>query len=269
MEIQRLAGTVASPPDVGDDEAGSYILIVTVDEDEIGSNSDAGFLQSVQSLTEQHPQEIVLDLSKVNSIDSGGLKTLSACARLCSAAGTRLLMDKASKCVMRVVELSGLGQLFGLAEAQSAQVVRKRYIAPHNPAWKISERIAFTSAAVVSELRNRIMDAAEEAGATGEKLCDIKIAVGEALANAYRHGSPMGESNNILVKCLACSQAFVVEIEDEGNAFDPDATPEPNPNDLRDHGMGIYLMRQAMDIVEYSFHHPGNRVRMVKWLQDV
>jgi hypothetical protein len=35
---------------------------------------------------------------------------------------------------------------------------------------------------------------------------------------------------------------------------------------MRDHGMGIYLMRHAMDVVEFACNCPGNRVSMLKWL---
>lgn len=98
-------------------------------------------------------------------------------------------------------------------------------------------------------------------------MCDIKIAVGEALTNAYRHGSPKKGVSRIEVRCMTCSAAFVVEIQDEGPSFNPDDTPDPDPRKLKDHGMGIYLMREAMDVVEFSSTGSGNVVRMVKWLE--
>ncbi len=124
---------------------------------------------------------------------------------------------------------------------------------------KTYEYVVASESSMISVLRNKACDAAIEAGAHGDDLCDIQIAVGEALTNAYRHGSPNKDINKIAMRCIICSNAYVVEIEDEGEPFDPHSTSEPDPKMLRDHGMGIYLMRQAMDEVEFTIGAPGNK----------
>ncbi|MCL5105008.1 MAG: ATP-binding protein [Armatimonadetes bacterium] len=134
--------------------------------------------------------------------------------------------------------------------------------------WGIEEHQAASDPSVIAVLRNVVNDTAREAGAGPDDICDIQIAVGEALANAYRHGSPVKGESRITLRCMVCAQAVIVEIEDEGAPFCPDSISEPDPNELRDHGMGIYLMRQAMDVVQFFCNCPGNRVRMVKWLRD-
>jgi serine/threonine-protein kinase RsbW len=133
-------------------------------------------------------------------------------------------------------------------------------------AWNVREYQSVSDPSMVAVLRGRVMDAATDAGAAGDTFCDIQIAVGEALINAYRHGSPNKGVDKIKLRCMTCSRAIVIEIEDEGKPFDPDAVREPNPSNLRDHGMGIFLMRRAMDVVEFCTNCPGNRVRMIKWL---
>jgi len=134
--------------------------------------------------------------------------------------------------------------------------------------WKTSEYDVVSDPAAVSRLREKVTQAAVEAGACGEALCDIQIAVGEALANAYKHGSPHKGVSRIQLRCMSCPAAMVVEVCDEGSPFDPESASRPQPLKMREHGMGIYLMREAMDVVEFECGQPGNTVRMIKWLRD-
>ena len=221
---------------------------------------------AVRYLVARSPAEIVVEIGGVNTIDSSGLRALLAARDLCDQAGVGFALDKMSDCVARIVRLSGLGALLGLPEPEESDTVARRGVCLGPVTWKTWEHVAASDPALIAVLRDRVTTAAEEAGACGQILCDVKIAVGEALSNAYRHGSPAKGANRILVRCMTCLAAVVVEIEDEGEPFDPSVTPEPDPRKLKDHGMGIYLMRQAMDVVEFASNCPGNRVRMVKWL---
>lgn len=221
---------------------------------------------AVRYLIARCPAEIVVEIGKVNSVDSSGLRALVSSHNLCERAGIEFRLDKMSDCVVRIVQMSGLSRFFGLPEPEAPAGISRDGVCLGPAIWKTQEHVATSEASLIAVLRERITKAAEEAGADREALCDIKIAIGEALTNAYRHGSPVKGVSTIQVRCMTCSAAFVVEIEDEGAPFDPSHTPEPDPRLLKDHGMGIYLMRKAMDVVEFKFNCPGNRVRMVKWL---
>jgi serine/threonine-protein kinase RsbW len=223
---------------------------------------------AVQYLISRCPGEIVVEIGKVNSVDSSGLRALLHGRNLCDEAGIEFRLDKVSDCVARIVQMSGLSRLLGLPEPEIVQQQSRQGVRLGPAAWKTQEYVATSDPSLIAVLRERITSAAEDAGASGETLCDIKIAVGEALTNAYRHGSPKRGVSKIQVRCMTCSAAVVVEVEDEGSQFDPNGTPEPDPRKLKDHGMGIFLMKQAMDSVEYKFGCPGNTVRMVKWLKE-
>lgn len=132
---------------------------------------------------------------------------------------------------------------------------------------QIAEFRVPSDARAVSELREKAIGAALQAGAQGDVLCDIQIAVGEALTNAYKHGSPHKGKSEIIMTCVACARAFAVEVLDEGPPFDPNSAALPDLEKMRENGMGIYLMREAMDVVEIESNLPGNRVRMIKWLR--
>ena len=223
---------------------------------------------AVEYLLARSPSEIVVEIGKVNTIDSSGLRALLAAGDLCQRAGVGFRLDKMSECVARIVHISGLSGLLGIPDPDVSQSVARRGVCLGPTTWKTWEHVAASDPALIAVLRDRVTAAAEDAGARGETLCDIKIAAGEALSNAYRHGSPTKGSNKIVVRCMTCASAVVVEIEDEGEPFNPGDTPEPDPRKLKDHGMGIYLMRQAMDVVEFKSNCPGNRVRIVKWLSE-
>lgn len=223
---------------------------------------------AVRYLLARSPGEIVIEIGKVNSVDSSGLRALLAGRNLCAEAGVEFKLDKVSDCVARIVQMSGLGRIFGLPEGDMPDKVRRPGVQLGPAVWKTSDHVATSDPSLIAVLREKITNAAEDAGVGGEVLCDIKIAVGEALTNAYRHGSPEKGTSKIQVRCMTCRSAFVVEVEDEGAPFDPNVIPEPDPRKLKDHGMGIFLMQKAMDVVEFTFNCPGNRVRMVKWLPD-
>ena len=226
-------------------------------------------IEAVRSRLSRSPERVTLDLAEVRAMDSSGLRALIQAGRLCEEAGTVLELGSVSECAARVIRMSGLGELFGL-EQLSVRVEPAQAPAVIHPVftgWKTYEHVVDSHPSLISVLREKAAEAAIEAGVDGEVLCDIRIAVGEALTNAYKHGSPNKGEDKISLRCMTCPEALVVEIRDEGKPFDPSANCRPDPGKMRDHGMGIFLMKQAMDVVEFRSNCPGNRVRMIKWLR--
>lgn len=228
----------------------------------------ADVIHAVASSLLKQPCEIRLDMSRVNLIDSSGLRALLQSRKLCEESNVRFSLICVCGAVERVIAMSGFAGIFGLRQIEQDTCRHEAggSVLPESEAWKVLECQSISDPSIVSVLRGRVMDAAADAGASGDIFCDIQIAVGEALTNAFRHGSPNKGVDKIKLRCMTCSRAIVIEIEDEGDPFDPDAVCEPNPSSLRDHGMGIFLMRRAMDVVEFRTGCPGNRVRMIKWL---
>lgn len=237
---------------------------------ELCYESSMDLVGAVRDCISKGMQSVVLDLEEVEMIDSSGLKLLLGARKECLESGAVLRIAVASECATRIISMSGLSGAFGMPEPvwRSPQPVPLAGFGSDRSKWRVYEYVAASDPYVISILRDKATAASVEAGASGEMLCDIQIAVGEALTNAYKHGSPEKGVNRITLKCLSCPEALAFEIIDEGNAFDADATPEPDPREMRPNGMGIYLMRQAMDEVEFAHDCPGNRVRMVKWLRD-
>jgi anti-sigma regulatory factor (Ser/Thr protein kinase) len=105
------------------------------------------------------------------------------------------------------------------------------------------------------------VDFARAAGFSGDDLCDIEFAVGEALANAVEHGHSVGAT--IEVRCALRGNALVVEVKDEGSGFTRRRSHgPPSPRGSYERGYGIYIIKSLMDDVTYS--EQGTRVKLVK-----
>ncbi len=90
----------------------------------------------------------------------------------------------------------------------------------------------------------------------------IRLAMEEAVSNAFKHGNKNDPDKNVHVRFRVSSEAVEIEIEDEGPGFDISAVPDPTqPENIEiPSGRGIVLMRAYMTRVEYI--PPGNRVMM-------
>lgn len=214
-------------------------------------------------------ERVTLDLGEVRAMDSSGLRALIQASRLCEESGAVFELGPISACAARVIRMSGLAELFGLQELRVCTEPEQAHTVgrPVFTGWRTYEHVVDSDPSLIAVLREQVAEAAMEAGAASDVLCDIRIAVGEALTNAYKHGSVNKGVDKISLRCMTCPQALVVEIRDEGKPFDPSKNSRPDPRRMRDHGMGIYLMKQAMDVVEFRTRCPGNRVRMIKWLR--
>jgi serine/threonine-protein kinase RsbW len=116
----------------------------------------------------------------------------------------------------------------------------------------------------IGELRVRILREVAQNGYNEQAYFAIALGLAEALSNAYRHGNQRDPGKHILVRFGITPELVVIEIEDEGEGFDPDSVPDPTtPENVgRIDGRGIFLMRAYLDEVSFSCH--GKRVRLLK-----
>ena len=90
----------------------------------------------------------------------------------------------------------------------------------------------------------------------------IRLAVEEALSNAFKHGNQGDPDKQVRLDFSVDASKVEIEVEDEGSGFDPRHVPDPTEveNLQIPSGRGIVLMRSFMTNV--SFNESGNRVRM-------
>lgn len=88
----------------------------------------------------------------------------------------------------------------------------------------------------------------------------IFLAVSEAVNNAILHGNHLNAQKNVLIRMNISGNQFKVEVKDEGNGFCKDLLQDPTcgKNIRKEHGRGLYLVRQLAD--ELSFLEEGRRV---------
>jgi serine/threonine-protein kinase RsbW len=136
----------------------------------------------------------------------------------------------------------------------------------------LDEQLTITSETEhLAKVREFLQQCASRAGLPGVELGKIVLAVDEATANIMKHaygGQPGGE---IHFAVKSDGKRLEVSITDHGEGFDPDRIKDP---DMAEHvragrksGLGIFLMRQIMDEVTYTFREGvPNRLRLVKYL---
>lgn len=99
----------------------------------------------------------------------------------------------------------------------------------------------------------------------------ITLAVDEAVANVMEHAYEGMEPGDIRLVIDANDDRFEVTVTDHGREFNPGSIACPNMHEHvkqgKRSGLGIFLMRQIMDEVKYTFvQNMRNELRMVKYV---
>jgi serine/threonine-protein kinase RsbW len=136
----------------------------------------------------------------------------------------------------------------------------------------LDEQLTITSETEhLAQVREFLQSCAKRAGLAASDIGKVVLAVDEATANIMRHayhGQPGGE---IHFAVRADGARLEVVITDHGQGFDPNRIRDPDMaahvRQGRKSGLGIFLMRQIMDEVTYTFREGvPNRLRLVKYL---
>jgi serine/threonine-protein kinase RsbW len=113
-------------------------------------------------------------------------------------------------------------------------------------------------------LQEQILRQLEDLQFGEHDLFGVRLALEEALVNAIKHGNRLDPAKNVRVQWCVDHERVVIEIEDEGEGFDPGDVPDPTADENleRPCGRGIHLMRAFMTSIEY--YDRGNRVVLIK-----
>lgn len=97
----------------------------------------------------------------------------------------------------------------------------------------------------------------------------VRMALTESVVNALRHGHRNDCSKVVQLRTLVTHDQLWIEVEDEGNGFDPDSIPDPRTDQHQTqwNGRGLFLMRATMDRIDYN--RRGNRVLMFKRRESI
>jgi anti-sigma regulatory factor (Ser/Thr protein kinase) len=105
-------------------------------------------------------------------------------------------------------------------------------------------------------------------GIPHKSLVQLQVALDEIVSNIIKYAWPEGGAHELSVRITAHSNRVEVEVVDDGQAFDPltakrpkRAAPGARP---RPGGVGIHIVKQLIDNVEYVRHHGRNRITLTK-----
>ena len=121
-------------------------------------------------------------------------------------------------------------------------------------------------------IRDFITGIAEESGINEHDLDNIELAVDEACANVIEHGyEPDAQDKDLTIRMEIDSDKLVLTIIDQGKQFDPRLKKQTELKELidmkRDGGLGISLIKQTMDEIDYRTTPEGrNELILTKYL---
>jgi serine/threonine-protein kinase RsbW len=122
--------------------------------------------------------------------------------------------------------------------------------------------------AELANLRDGLERIGAELGVPGKPLMQLQIALDEIASNAIKYGWPDGGNHKLCVRISGQQDRIEVEIVDDGRAFDPRQAPPPErlPAGRRPRpgGVGIHMVKQLVDKVEYERIGGRNRTVMTK-----
>jgi len=115
----------------------------------------------------------------------------------------------------------------------------------------------------IDRLQRDLLDAARRRGYDQRDCFALRLAVEEAIRNAFRHGCCDRSDKTIDVWWRVEPSCVEVVVDDPGPGFDPQAVPDPRRDENLENpsGRGLLLMRAYMTRIE--FNEQGNRVTMI------
>lgn len=211
-------------------------------------------------------ENVVLDLTNVTYADSSALGLLVWLDHRLGPLRGRLLLAGANRDVTRILELSGLVRIastIGMS-ANVTAALEGLELVPASADELSREYIDVPSDVNrLAEVRDEVADLMSGLGFPESAVFDMKVALGEALANALRHGAPSNGDNDVGVTAITFGDRLVLEVADRGPGFD--GTPAQSGDVYATGGRGIMFMRALTDGVEFEPRPEGGTlVRLVK-----
>lgn len=116
----------------------------------------------------------------------------------------------------------------------------------------------------ISRMAAFIEETGEELGLTVEDSFNIHLALEEAVTNVIMYAYPKDEEHEIKLSVRHADDRLIFKIIDSGREFDPTLQPDADvtlPLEERPvGGLGIFLIRRVMQVVEYSRTADGRNI---------
>ena len=120
----------------------------------------------------------------------------------------------------------------------------------------------------LAEVRDFVAKHATDFGFKKQDVADIRLAVDEAYTNIIKHAYKNQKHKSVDIELGYNSNEFWISLLDTGDAFDPQNYSKPDVRkkikEKKRGGVGVYLIKQLMDNVEYHTEGSVNEIRMTK-----
>lgn len=116
----------------------------------------------------------------------------------------------------------------------------------------------------ISAAESRLLDALDKFAYAKASRFAVRLAVEEALTNAFRHGHrSLPRETPVTLDLTVGPEEVKISVEDQGPGFTPEAVPDPTLDENLDKpaGRGLMLMRAYMASINYNAK--GNQVTLV------
>jgi serine/threonine-protein kinase RsbW len=138
----------------------------------------------------------------------------------------------------------------------------------------MSQRFQITRAAELESLavfRQFISDCCTSSNVPDGAVFDLKLAVDEACTNIIEHGYKGMDPGSIILALRVEPDRALVQITDFGHIFEPADAPKPDIEAaLEDRplgGLGLFLIYQTMDNIDYQSSEEGNTLTFTKYIK--
>ena len=122
----------------------------------------------------------------------------------------------------------------------------------------------------VPRLNTFIEEACQDNGFDMSTTMQLNLAIEEAVVNVMNYAYPAGSKGDITIEAKSDSENMTFIISDTGKPFDPTAKPEVDTTlgveDRSIGGLGIHLIRQIMDHINYERIDGHNVLTLIKKL---
>jgi serine/threonine-protein kinase RsbW len=138
----------------------------------------------------------------------------------------------------------------------------------------MTQRFQITRAAELESLRtfrDFITKCCARYDIPNDVVLELKLAVDEACANIIEHGYKGMDPGSIILSFRIESDRILVQITDFGHVFEPADAPKPDIEAALDDrplgGLGLYLIYQTMDNIDYQSSDDGNKLTFTKYIK--
>ena len=115
----------------------------------------------------------------------------------------------------------------------------------------------------VSIIRLTTSGIANKVGFCLDDIEDLKVAISEACTNAIKHSL----EDRFTIIYTMIGKGLTIEIIDNGKGYNTKEVSEPDLDNLKESGMGLFIIESLMDKVNVeSTEGKGTSIKMTKYL---